>query len=489
MKKLLVILIGTTLLATMAFAGWNHSETVFDFANTADSALVGQNASLSGNWTQSSAPHGVVIDDNGNIWVAFYYATGDEFLWNDAADVDGDGVTENDTSFYRPLYCLSPEGEVVMKFGDEPFDLPGGGQDTIHRYSAHNGTGRGMSQANDGNILYSSYGTVYKINYQTGECMGRYIPEEGVGSGLTEAVQDEQTGLIYHAWVLPTENPCVILDENLEKIGNAIDTLGFISRGVAVRSNDEGVDLFFSTTWNGFGSPRYHSDAQPTDPISYTGFSPVDTLGRWEYYDAEEDTSYIAPIWPSSVDLNPAKTKLLVGCLQMNWGGPYGSRWYTIDIDSKEVDTIGYQVPVDMIDDPANYAGGGASAPRGGYFTDENTLYTVDFNIGKLDKWTYSTEAVKEAKNVATDFELKQNYPNPFNPTTTIPFVLDEKANVTLKIYNLLGQEVATVVDNKVKYAGYNAVQFDASNLTAGMYLYRLNVNGKSFTKKMMLMK
>jgi hypothetical protein len=88
-------------------------------------------------------------------------------------------------------------------------------------------------------------------------------------------------------------------------------------------------------------------------------------------------------------------------------------------------------------------------------------------------------------------FELSQNYPNPFNPTTTIEFSLVEDAFVTVKVYNVLGQEVATLADREEMLEGSNSVEFDATGLPSGIYYYRLTVNDGQFTavNKMMLMK
>ncbi|MGK9367808.1 T9SS type A sorting domain-containing protein [Melioribacter sp. Ez-97] len=95
---------------------------------------------------------------------------------------------------------------------------------------------------------------------------------------------------------------------------------------------------------------------------------------------------------------------------------------------------------------------------------------------------------VKELGGVPTQFELSQNYPNPFNPTTVITFTLPEPGNVTLKVYNTLGQEVATLVDG-FKSAQKYQVTFDASNLASGVYIYTLQSDNFKVSKKMMLIK
>ncbi len=89
---------------------------------------------------------------------------------------------------------------------------------------------------------------------------------------------------------------------------------------------------------------------------------------------------------------------------------------------------------------------------------------------------------------VPTELSLQQNYPNPFNPSTTIRFGLTQQLLVTLKIFNILGQEVATLV-NEEKPAGSYEVNWNASNLSSGVYFYRLQTGSFVEAKKMMLLK
>jgi len=91
-------------------------------------------------------------------------------------------------------------------------------------------------------------------------------------------------------------------------------------------------------------------------------------------------------------------------------------------------------------------------------------------------------------------FELSQNYPNPFNPTTVINIGIPEEmdgALATMKVYNVLGQEVATLLNGEALEAGMNEVSFDAANIPSGVYFYRVSLNGGAYTamKKMMLLK
>lgn len=88
------------------------------------------------------------------------------------------------------------------------------------------------------------------------------------------------------------------------------------------------------------------------------------------------------------------------------------------------------------------------------------------------------------------DFALEQNYPNPFNPSTTIEFSLAKVENVRLSVYNVLGQRVATLLSGESMQAGPHTVTFDASNLTSGMYFYRIDAGSTySKTRTMMLLK
>jgi hypothetical protein len=85
-------------------------------------------------------------------------------------------------------------------------------------------------------------------------------------------------------------------------------------------------------------------------------------------------------------------------------------------------------------------------------------------------------------------FELAQNYPNPFNPTTSISYALPQAGNVHLTVFDYLGRDVATLV-NEYKEAGYYEASFDASHLSSGIYFYQLQVGKLSAAKKMLLVR
>jgi hypothetical protein len=89
---------------------------------------------------------------------------------------------------------------------------------------------------------------------------------------------------------------------------------------------------------------------------------------------------------------------------------------------------------------------------------------------------------------IPEEYVLNQNYPNPFNPSTTIVYALPETGNVRLDVFNILGQRVATLINERVA-AGTHHVQFDASRLSSGMYIYRLRTPQAVITKRMTLIK
>jgi hypothetical protein len=140
-----------------------------------------------------------------------------------------------------------------------------------------------------------------------------------------------------------------------------------------------------------------------------------------------------------------------------------------------------------------NVAGNGTSAEAHNYsFTDRNLsagtysyrLKQTDIN-GNFEYFTLNNEV-----NIGTpnSFNLSQNYPNPFNPSTKINFDLPYDSKVSLKIFDMSGKEVATLV-NEVKTAGYYSINFNAASLSSGIYFYSISAGNFTATKKMMLIK
>ncbi len=90
--------------------------------------------------------------------------------------------------------------------------------------------------------------------------------------------------------------------------------------------------------------------------------------------------------------------------------------------------------------------------------------------------------------NIPNYYSLAQNYPNPFNPATKITYTLPKSGNVELRVYDLIGREVAVLV-NELKQPGIHTVDFNASRLASGIYFYRIKSGDFSDVKKMILVK
>jgi len=120
---------------------------------------------------------------------------------------------------------------------------------------------------------------------------------------------------------------------------------------------------------------------------------------------------------------------------------------------------------------------------------------TADINKEEEIKLTISDKkglreekVIKVELEAPKEFKLEQNYPNPFNPTTTISYQIPERSYVTIKVYDILGREIKTLV-NENKEAGYYETEFDGKELVSGIYIYRLMAKNYNENKKMLLIK
>jgi hypothetical protein len=131
-------------------------------------------------------------------------------------------------------------------------------------------------------------------------------------------------------------------------------------------------------------------------------------------------------------------------------------------------------------------AGAGIMVPERGYLLNMQTSSLYKMNI----VYSVLTSANENTISALTpsSFDLSQNYPNPFNPTTTIKFALPNAGEISLKVYDRLGKEVADLA-NGFRSAGTYEINFDASQMSSGIYFYTLSANGLVNTKKMTLIK
>ncbi len=134
---------------------------------------------------------------------------------------------------------------------------------------------------------------------------------------------------------------------------------------------------------------------------------------------------------------------------------------------------------------------GNSNSPKDYSFVDDKVnAGKYSYRLKQIDndgQFEYS-KTVEVDMNGVKKYELTQNYPNPFNPTTTISYVLPQAGMVRLTLYNILGQEIRTLV-NEVKEAGTHTFNFDASDLNSGMYIYKIESGSFTQTRKMTLVK
>ena len=125
--------------------------------------------------------------------------------------------------------------------------------------------------------------------------------------------------------------------------------------------------------------------------------------------------------------------------------------------------------------------------PTGGFIYKDRYWYSSGINKYAY-KTPFLTNIYTRTGNTVTQFILSQNYPNPFNPTTKIRYELPKRTRVTIEIYNLLGQKVATLLED-IRPAGSHIVNFNGSGLSSGVYFYRFKADNFIQTKRFILLK
>ncbi|MFA3781814.1 T9SS type A sorting domain-containing protein [Melioribacteraceae bacterium 4301-Me] len=395
--------------------------------------------------------HGIAVDPDGKVWVSNYYA--------DTTIVTING-TDTVKSSYRTIKVFNPDG-TQASFSPIIFLKKNGVVKDTLKYST-----RGMRADNNGNILYvDGFWQMYRINYKTGEEMNK-IPENpgdpDLGFAPTSPAVD-QNGNIYVAPVLPG-NPIKVYDTDFNFIGTAVDATPGYSRTVEV--SKDGNTIYFAGYSNGAITVYQRPDE----------FSPYDSVG-----------TILNGFHCEALAWNPATGYLWASAGSGNDPAEMGytnNTWYAYDVATGEIK--------DSLKWIFTTPGSSNERPRGIAFSpDGNIAYISCFgtnDIPLIQKVVHTGNSVRELAELPSGYTLSQNYPNPFNPTTNIKFSIPETGFVTLKVYNTLGQEVATLV-NEEKRAGTYEVNFDASNLASGVYMYTLSTNKITLSKKMLLIK
>ena len=388
--------------------------------------------------------HGLAVDPDGNVWAQKYYAT------------DSIMTSGGTYAACRNLLVYRPDG-TQLPFSPVKILTVGGVPDTLWN------SGLGLRADHEGNILVSTYNTLYRVNYKTGEGMNKWVRPDA--NGVTAAGVDA-AGDIFLGTVLPALNMKLLYPDFGDQ-GNAIDTVVGYSRSHNVSA--DGNDIYY-TAFSEKRTVKFHSDFGTFGP-----YLAVDTLFP--------GMSVESSCW------NPKS-----GLLYLSSGGqtpadsPYAlARWYGVDVTTKAiVDTIVWNFDLSPTS-PANDV-----RPRAIAFSPGgDTAYVGSFGgTGTLLQMFRApvTSVRPDPQGIPHGFMLDQNYPNPFNPKTEIKFSIEQSGLTTLVVYDLLGREIETLVSEDLARGAYTT-SFNASKLSSGTYLYRLTSGGVSITKKMVVLK
>jgi hypothetical protein len=150
----------------------------------------------------------------------------------------------------------------------------------------------------------------------------------------------------------------------------------------------------------------------------------------------------------------------------------------SVDLNYAELDTTGI---ITLIFD-------NISEPQQGYIRDYVFETTGKYTAAGQAPFNKGINGMVSNINPKS-FKLNQNYPNPFNPITKITYELPVNSKVTLKIYDVLGREVANLITNKFETAGVHEIQWNASGFSSGIYIYRIEAGKFADSKKMVLIK
>lgn len=405
--------------------------------------------------------HGLAVDPDGNVWVQQYY--GD-------SEVNGEATRgiyiydeNNEQIDISPIFVFESEDGSI----NDPFV----------------NTGLGMTTDYEGNIIVSTFNTLYKLDYKTGKTLAKANVVEDLdleelpdaNQSLTKASADED-GNIYVRSVFSESIPLVKYDSELKNPEVVIEKPSSFSRSFEISA--DGMTIYHAGYPNG-NITRY------SKPDQFSGFGAADSV--------------LYGIKSEAFAIHPTTGHLWVGAGSTNdmpdmEKGYVPERFYAFDVDDLGTEA---EAPLDSIifNNYTEDALFTACRPRAIDFApDGKTAYIGMFECSleyeSVQKFTNDNPpTANEVENALPEnYELSQNYPNPFNPTTNIKFTVQDAGMVSIKVYDLAGREVATVANERFT-AGSHQVTFDASNLASGVYMYTLEANGIRLTNKMTLIK
>lgn len=425
-QKLLFSLVAVLLLTVTGYSQWVNSGA------WPDGSLLGQ-------------LHGIAVDPDGKVWLGNFNP--EKYLPSGSTDT----VTANLIRVFNPDGTPASFSPVWRVVGN-------GINDTLKGSNV-----RGMRADHNGNIIITlGNQRMYRVNYQNGEGMNKVILTLGT-SPTAPAVSDD--GKIF---VGPVVNAGSVIQEYDADFNYLGDVVSFSISGFSrsMECSADGNTLYFPSYSRGIIIVYNRPD-------EFSAFDSVGTIMDGVDCESIAFNKATGHLWASAGSYNDMPDPPFTP-----------DTWYEFDLSTNQVlDSLKWEFVVPQSPD---------ERPRAIDFSpDGNTAYIGCFG-GSGYPLAQKVEKVVSVEDqgeiVVNGYKLSQNYPNPFNPTTKINFELSASGFTTLKIYDMLGNEVATLVQNELT-AGSHSVNFNAANLASGTYLYQLNVNGTRITNKMILLK
>ena len=276
-------------------------------------------------------------------------------------------------------------------------------------------------------------------------------------------------GLIISVLIIPLLSGCVIL---------------FVDQPSTVNSG-ETITVYI----------EYHTIYE--DPNPHHGILglliPVDWVVDSVYYEGDFGFGTASFLHPDSADADPGGNyEYWADSLELHFPSPANMHWvvyqsdegHTVDVDTSYVDLY---IEMNVGQTGGNYDLGYFVSSGASEIQDPGTFIWYGLSLDNAIVVTGGSKVPNE-NSTPRKYKLSQNYPNPFNPATTIAFDLPVSGHVILNVYNLLGEEVATVADDYFT-TGSHCLLFDASALQSGVYYYKIQTENFVATKKMLLIK
>ena len=511
-KYLLLILLSISLVGFVSAATINVDVSDFAFTPSSFDAAVGDTII----WTLSSGTHTTTstsVPVGAASWDYTFSGIGDTYSYV----VTVEGVYEYHCSIHPTLMKASFETQIPLPFV-ENFDFPAGDNLSIHGWTAHSGIGTQSITVNNGGLTFPGYPL---------SGIGNAALVDNNGEDVHRLFENVTTGAVYYAFMADVvNNPTGYFIHLAPNPHNTFDfrarvwikgTSPNTSFGLSYASSD----TIFTPQSYSLGSTylvvvKYEIVAgdfndivslfvfSSSDPLPPT--EPAPTIGpitnattsadiipgsiNLRQYNASEnvivDGIRIGTTWSDvvPVELKSFSASVKNNTVTLNWKTSTETNNRGFEVQRKTTNSD--WVNISFID------GNGTSTESHEYSYVDNGLQSdkyyyrlkqIDFN----GSFEYSN-VIEAEVNTPVKFELAQNYPNPFNPTTKIDFTIPASGNVILTVYNVLGQEITALVNGFMK-SGSHTVDFNASNLNSGLYFYKLEANGVSLVKKMMLLK